>query len=128
VLTLNQKSKSKRVKSRWQANQEQAKAGVPLGKTEHAWLDLLYANGSTKKPDEKAKAVGFRVNANRATVVRRISSTHSTDTAGMLSPGCSTRTHLSFPHGERLVCFKIWEVIKESIQSDVQQNCLGLFS
>ncbi|MGJ9418096.1 recombinase family protein [Massilia sp. CMS3.1] len=64
--------KSKRIKSRWQAKQEQAKAGVPLGKTKPAWLDLVYVNGSTEKPDEKAKAVGFRVNADRAAVVRQI--------------------------------------------------------
>jgi DNA invertase Pin-like site-specific DNA recombinase len=65
-------TKSKRIKSKWKDKQEQAKVGVPLGKTKPAWLDLVYANGSTKKPDEKAKAVGFRVNDDRAAIVRQI--------------------------------------------------------
>lgn len=65
--------KGKRVAARWQQKQEEAKRGIPLGKTKPAWLDLVYADGTTTKPlnDPKAKAVAFRPN-DKAAVVERI--------------------------------------------------------
>ena len=48
--------KSQRIASRWHEKQEQARKGVPMGKTKPAWLDLEYANG------EKEKPTGFKVN------------------------------------------------------------------
>ena len=63
--------KSDRILESWQEKQEQARKGVPMGKTRPAWLDVLYANGSTEKPadDPKAKPVRFiRNEANIATI------------------------------------------------------------
>jgi DNA invertase Pin-like site-specific DNA recombinase len=67
------KYKAERVASRWEQKQQDAKKGVPLGGTKPAWLDLVYANGTTKKPenDPKAKPVGFIEN-NKVAIVKRI--------------------------------------------------------
>jgi DNA invertase Pin-like site-specific DNA recombinase len=63
--------KGERIASRWEKKQEAARKGIPLGNSKPAWLDLVYANGSTEKPDESAKPVGFQEN-DQVAVVKRI--------------------------------------------------------
>jgi DNA invertase Pin-like site-specific DNA recombinase len=65
--------KSQRIAARWQQKQEQARKGIPLGKTKPAWLDLVYADGTTTPPanDPKAKAIGYREN-DKVEVVKKI--------------------------------------------------------
>jgi DNA invertase Pin-like site-specific DNA recombinase len=66
--------KSERIASRWEQKQQEARQGIPLGAgTKPAWLDLVYADGSTKKPDNntKAKPVGFIEN-DKVAIVKRI--------------------------------------------------------
>ncbi len=65
--------KSGRILDSWQEKQEQARNGVPMGKTRPAWLDVLYEDGSNEKPanNPKAKPVKFvRNEANIATVTK----------------------------------------------------------
>jgi DNA invertase Pin-like site-specific DNA recombinase len=66
--------KSERIASRWEQKQQEARQGIPLGGgTKPAWLDLVYANGSNKKPDNepKAKPVGF-VENDKVAIIKRI--------------------------------------------------------
>ena len=66
-------TKSRRITSRWHDKQEQAKAGIPLGKSKPAWLDLVYdANGSTEPPTPKAKPIGFKENKAKVAIVEKI--------------------------------------------------------
>ena len=66
--------KSERILESWQEKQEQARNGAPMGATRPAWLDVVYANGSTEKPtnDPKAKPVKFVRNEANIAIVQRI--------------------------------------------------------
>lgn len=66
--------KSERILSSWKEKQDDARRGIPLGKTRPAWLDVIYANGTTEKPanDPKAKPVDFVRNEAKIAVVKKI--------------------------------------------------------
>jgi DNA invertase Pin-like site-specific DNA recombinase len=66
--------KSERILDSWEQKQKEARDGAPMGKTRPAWLDVVYANGSTEKPanDPKALPVKFTRNEEKIAVVKKI--------------------------------------------------------